>query len=85
MVRVINAKPDKFLIHCVEMDIYDLLYKSSVNNWIPRKLSDEVSDLLRKYVSAGLIKRFSNLHVGSNTDISVKIHIPKTVEIKCSI
>lgn len=81
-MRVINANPDKYLIECIELDLYDLLYKNWTSNSLI--LVTEVADLLDKYRLAGAIRDFSVLKATS-CYIKVEVFTPRRIEIECKI
>lgn len=81
-MRVINASPDKYLVECIELDLYDLLYKSEVNKWPLRTMIDEVWQLLKTYQSTNAIKKFDVIKI-SLGDVMVCIYAPGPKTIRC--
>ena len=71
-MRILNTKPDKYLVESLELDLYDILYKAILNQWNSDQTLDAVSDLLVKYHASGFI--------GSRWDIRVSYPI-KTIEV----
>jgi len=88
-MRLLNSNNDKFLIQCIELDVYDLLYKAhSVNpKWDLRKLMDETHDLLHKYVGAKAIKSctYRVMITGHMKCVEVELYSPYKIKIKCEI
>jgi hypothetical protein len=78
-MRVINTNPDKYLIECIELDLYDLLYIPQVQGW---DLKKEVESLLQKYQASGVIQRF-HVVFAMAWDIVVHIYTPRKIKIRC--
>lgn len=81
-IKVINTKPDKFLIQCIEIDLYDLLYRNSINQNF--HLSNEVSNVLDRYKVKNDIKDYIIQDYDDNR-IIVDIFLPKKVKVECII
>lgn len=82
-MRVLNSRPDKFLIQCIELDLFDILSKHMLNQ-LNRSLAEEAEDLLKKYRSSGMLKDFNILSTGVDF-IKVEVYIPKKTEIECRL
>jgi hypothetical protein len=82
-MRVINAKPDKYLIECIELDLYDLLYKNMTNQ-LSNSLVTEAADLLDKYRLSNAIRDFNVVETKPNY-IKVEVFTPRKIEIICQI
>jgi hypothetical protein len=83
-MRLVNSKPDKFLIQCIELDLYDLMYKAQfpqTKNW---HIDKEVESLLNKYITSGAIQRFNIIKV-TMWEILVHIYSPQRAKIHCQI
>jgi len=78
-MRVIKTKVDKYLIECIEIDLYDLLYRFSLGQIVS---TNNVSNLLNKYKYNGAIKDFYIIECKSDL-IVVVVFVPKKVKIRC--
>ena len=81
-MKIINSKTDKFLIQCVELDLYDILYDFASGQITNAVL--QTDNLLKKYKSTGAIKDYHIVKI-STTSIEVDIYIPRKIRIKCQI
>lgn len=79
-IKVINTKPDKFLIQCIEIDLYDLLYKNSVNKY--NSLSNEVLNVMDRYKVKNDIKDYV-IQDCDETRIVIDVFLPKKIRVKC--
>lgn len=97
-MRIVNSNPDKFVIECIEINLYDILHKAIHNSWDPFKAKNEVSMLLEKYHDAGEIKDpppgcpVWSIDVGSHassgytvTYIDVEVYLPRKTRIFCKM
>jgi hypothetical protein len=81
-MKILNTGPDKFLIECIEIDLYDLLYRANTQQWTRIKMADEVTDTLQTYQNTGAIVRFALLTVMIDR-IFIKIYAPRMKLISC--
>lgn len=92
-MKLVNSNPDKFVIECIEIDLYDILYKAYANRWDNNKTHKEVDDLLEKYLKAGVIKSslwgiaLSNRSIKGFvvSAIEVEVHLPRKTKIVCKM
>jgi len=82
-MKVLNTKPDPYLIQCIEIDLYDILYKQSINK-LGASLTTEVRKVMREYKRRGLIHRYRIVAL-SLKRIVVNIYAPGKVKISCVI
>ena len=82
-MRIINTRPDKYLIECIELDLYVILYKA-MTNILTYSISTEVCDLLDKYQLSKMIKGFNVLRA-KKKEITIEVFTPRRIEITCTI
>jgi hypothetical protein len=85
-MKLLNSNSDKYLIQCIEIDLYDLLYRAHSNQWNPMKLTAETTDLLNKYEKSGVIKGTHS--IGTNAKMKylyVEIYASKLITIRCDM
>jgi hypothetical protein len=84
-MRIVNSSPDKFIIECIEIDLYDILYKAHAGSWGATKTHYEVDCLLIKYYKSNIIKSWTVGVKFDVTEIMVEVYIPRKVKIVCKI
>jgi hypothetical protein len=83
-MKVLNTRPDGYLVKCIKTDLYNILHKAQPPKPIGFSVSYEVSKLLDKYKMSGFIKDFNIVFVGI-WSICVCIYTPKKTTIHCRI
>ena len=80
-MRTINTKPDSYLIQCVEIDLYDLLYKDLAKQ-LKNPLLEELNDLLMKYKNTNVISKYHIVRCISG-EIILDIYAPGKTRLVC--
>ena len=83
-MKVLNSRLSKnFLIECLEIDLYDLLFKDATNQ-LATTLAIETYNLLEKYKNQNLINDFV-FNLCKPGVIIVDVYIPNRYRVHCKV
>jgi len=83
-MKLLNSKTDKFLLECIEIDLYDILNRAQTPQPKIFTVRSEASTLLWKYIAGGFITDFDIISAAMD-NISVRIYAKRKTIIRCQV